>query len=176
MPFRRILFPVDFSEASVAMTPSVKEMAQRFNATVTVLNVFDLVPDYVSEPSLSGPYHCRPAAISYTSDLQELRKRREQRLEEFSSKLLSSISPISRIEDGDAATVICWVARHENTDLIMMPTKGHGVFRSLLLGSITAKVLHDVSCPVLTSAHELDPALAAPRTYRSIICAVELNP
>jgi nucleotide-binding universal stress UspA family protein len=72
--------------------------------------------------------------------------------------------------------VIEWMAQRENTDLIMMPSKGLGRFRRLLFGSVTAKVLHDVSCPVFTSAHEPDPALASPRGYRSIICAVELNP
>ncbi len=35
-------------------------------------------------------------------------------------------------------------------DLIMMPTHGGRHFRSLLIGSVTAKVLHDVRCPVWT--------------------------
>ena len=80
------------------------------------------------------------------------------------------------MEDGDPAMVIDWVAEREKTDLIIMPTRGLGRFRRFLLGSVTAKVLHDVSCPVLTSAHEPDKKLVSPRGYRSIICAVELNP
>ena len=35
----------------------------------------------------------------------------------------------------------------------MMPTHGYGTFRRRLLGSITAKVLHDAACPVWTGAH-----------------------
>jgi nucleotide-binding universal stress UspA family protein len=88
----------------------------------------------------------------------------------------SGVTRAPRIEDGDPANVIEWVAQTESTDLIMMPTKGVGRFRRLLLGSITAKILHDVSCPVWTSAHEPDPGLPAPASYRSILCAVELNP
>jgi hypothetical protein len=80
------------------------------------------------------------------------------------------------MEDGDPSTIVEWVAQHENTDLIMMPTKGHGRFRRLLFVSVTAKVLHDISCPVFTSAHEPDQASATPTGYRSILCAVELNP
>jgi nucleotide-binding universal stress UspA family protein len=72
--------------------------------------------------------------------------------------------------------VVDWVAKHEGTELIMMPTRGLGPFRRLLLGSIVAKVLHDVDCPVLTSAHEPDLALSSAAGYRSIVCAVGLGP
>ena len=54
IPFRRILFPVDFSEATLDLVPYVTEMAQRFDATVTVLNAFDLVRDYYLAPSGAG--------------------------------------------------------------------------------------------------------------------------
>jgi nucleotide-binding universal stress UspA family protein len=85
------------------------------------------------------------------------------------------VSHSVKIEDGDPAMVIQWAVQREKTDLIMMPTKGLGRFRRLLLGSVTAKVLHDVTCPVLTSAHEPDPTLISPGSYRSIVCAVDLN-
>ncbi len=175
MPFHKILFPVDFSEAAVAMVPYVTEVAQRFNAAVTVLNAFDLVCDYTLANSPEASCDSEATAISYTPALQEFRRQREQRLEEFSRTQFASIHRTARIEDGDAAMVIDWVAQRESTDLIMMPTKGLGRFRRLLLGSVTAKVLHDVSCPVWTSAHEPDTALASSSGYRSIICAVELN-
>jgi nucleotide-binding universal stress UspA family protein len=175
MPFRRILFPVDFSEATLAMVPYVTEMAQRFNATVTVLNAFNLIPDYIADPRIEGTYASEPIPIPYTLDLQELRKQRERRLDDFSHTQFSSVSQTARIEDGDPAMVIEWVAQRENTDLIMMPSKGLGRFRRFLFGSVTAKVLHDLSCPVFTSAHEPAPALASLHGYRSIICAVELD-
>lgn len=174
MPFRRILFPVDFSEATTAMVPYVVEIAQRFDAPVTLLNAFNLAPDYVLAPRTEGS--SEPAAIPYTPVFHELRKQREQRLEELSQTRFSSVMRTARIEDGDPATVIEWVAQGEKADLIMMPTKGVGRFRRLLLGSITAKILHDVSCPVFTTAHEPDPALPAPAGYRSILCAVNFNP
>ena len=175
MPFRKVLFPIDFSDAAVAMVPYVTEMAQRFNATVTVLNAFNLVPDFSLAPSLPGALDSEPMAIPYTPNLQELRKQREQHLEEFARTQFPGLAHTARIEDGDPAMVIERTAQRENTDLIMMPTKGHGRFRRLLFGSVTAKVLHDISCPVFTSAHEPDQA-SGRHGYRSILCAVELNP
>lgn len=175
MPFRRILFPIDFSDATTAMVPAVKEIAKRFDSTVTVLNAFNLVRECRLAPNVEDIVGCEPAAIPYTQPLQELRDRREQRLEEFTRTHFSNISHSVRIEDGDPATVIEWAARHENADLIILPTKGLGLFRRLLLEPVTAKVLHDVNCPVLTSPHTPGPTLTARSGYRSIICAVESN-
>ncbi len=54
---------------------------------------------------------------------------------------------------GDPAQVITAFAHTQGVDLIMMPTHGYGPFRRLLLGSVTAKVLHDAECPVWTAVH-----------------------
>src|ERR1019366_7504854 len=168
MPFHRILFPVDFSEAAIAMVPSVIEMARRLNA-------FNLIRDYSVAPSFEDTGDSEPPAIQYSPALQKLRDQRERTLDEFARKQFSNVSHSVKIEDGDAALVIQWAVQRENSDLIMMPTKGLGKFRRLLLGSVTAKVLHAVTCPVLTSAHEPDPTLISPSSYRSIVCAVDLN-
>ena len=62
-------------------------------------------------------------------------------------------------------------AKNGGVDLIMIPTHGTGLFRSLLLGSVTAKVLHDAKCPVWTATHaEEQQSPAVPRT---ILCAVD---
>jgi nucleotide-binding universal stress UspA family protein len=175
LSFHRILFPVDFSEATVAMVPYVAEVAQRFNGIVTVLNAFDLIHDYGMMEHL-GPSDSERVSIPYTDAMQELRTQRQTRLEEFSSSRFSSVAHTARLEDGDPAMLIEWVAQRENAGLIMMPAKGFGRFRRLLLGSVTAKVLHDVDCPVITSAHVTDSEFAPPAGYRSIVCAVELNP
>jgi hypothetical protein len=45
---------------------------------------------------------------------------------------------------GDPAHAITDFVASNKVDLVMMPTHGYGPFRQLLLGSVTAKVLHDV--------------------------------
>jgi nucleotide-binding universal stress UspA family protein len=65
-------------------------------------------------------------------------------------------------------------ARNRNVDLIVMPTHGYGAFYRLLLGSVTAKVLHETQCPVWTGAH-LEEAPPAEFFVRRVLCAVELN-
>ncbi len=89
---------------------------------------------------------------------------------------LSDIRWTSKIEDGDPATVIEWAAMHEQSELIMMPTRGLGRFRRMLLGSVAAKVIHDVDCPVFTSAHEPFSPMSSQGVYRSILCAARFDP
>ncbi|HEY6847242.1 MAG TPA: universal stress protein [Terracidiphilus sp.] len=175
MPFRKILFPIDFSDATIAMVPSVREMAQGFDATVTVLNAFNLVHEYSLASRIGDTGGAEPDAIPYSPAFLELRNQRERSLDEFAGAQFSSVSHSAKIEDGDPALVIQWVAQRENIDLIMLPTKGLGRFRRLLMGSVTAKVLQDVTCPVLTSAHAPDSRLPPHGAHRSILCAVDLN-
>jgi nucleotide-binding universal stress UspA family protein len=58
----------------------------------------------------------------------------------------------------------------------MMPTHGYGPFRQLLLGSVTAKVLHDVHVPVWTTAHTGEAPDRAHVDVRKILCAVDASP
>jgi nucleotide-binding universal stress UspA family protein len=58
----------------------------------------------------------------------------------------------------------------------MMPTRGYGAFRRLLLGSVTAKVLHDAECPVWTGAHLAKGPSAEWINPTTILCAVDADP
>jgi len=74
---------------------------------------------------------------------------------------------------GDAATEIARVAREDRFDLIIMPTHS-GIFRQMLLGSTTAKVINDADCPVLTSRHAQTIA-PRPLEHREWLCAIGLS-
>ena len=84
-------------------------------------------------------------------------------------------SPPARLTAvGDPAQKIAEFTRDNAVDLVMIPTHGHGLFRRLLLGSVTSKVLHDVHCPVWTAAHaEKQHAHDLPR---KILCALDTTP
>ena len=174
--FQRILFPFDFSEPAKSLAASVAAMARRFDASVDVLNCFHFAPDYVVAPRFHETEAPRPAAIPYTAEVQELRRQRVEELDRFAAEALEGIRWRARLEDGDPARAIEWVAQHEKTDLIMMATRGVGRFRRLMLGSVAAKILHDVQCPVWTNVHGAEDGMPAATRYRSILCAVSLGP
>jgi hypothetical protein len=55
----------------------------------------------------------------------------------------------------------------------MMPTHA-GLFRQMLLGSTTAKVLDNADCPVFTSRHA-ETSTPRPLEHREWLCAVGLS-
>jgi nucleotide-binding universal stress UspA family protein len=156
--FRHILFPVDFSARSAAALPIVSSWAQRFQAQVTLFHIMQ-----IPIGAYGGP-DAYPVIIDTQAVEASARKRLEQ-VEFPGAKKLVKI--------GDPAFEIVEYAEKNSVDLIMMPTHGYGAFRSLLLGSVAAKVLHDARCAVWTSAHTED--FAGHTEIRSILCAVEIG-
>ena len=162
---KHILFPVDFSERICGAVPFVEAMARRFGARVTMMGVAPPIPD-------GGMVD--PSGV-FIMDPDELKDDLQGRLNRTYLREFSNV-PIQRIADvGDPAELITQFAHSEGVDLIMMPTHGYGSFRRLLLGSVTAKVLHDAQCPVWTGAHMEQP-MQEPLKLRSILCAVDGTP
>jgi nucleotide-binding universal stress UspA family protein len=79
------------------------------------------------------------------------------------------------LRDGDPAATIVSLAHESAADLIVMPTHGYGPFRRFILGSVTAKVLHDADCPVLTGIHLEVPPSVQPQ-FRQVTAALDLGP
>ncbi len=166
--FPRILFPVDFSPQSHAAAPFVKALASRYHSDITLLHVVEVPPAWYGA---SGE-----AAFGAWVDTPELAEARRNELATFRTEELSDVSVQPCVQTGDAATIIARVAHQKHVSLIMMPTHGYGPFRGLLLGSVTAKVLHDAECPVWTATHPGDMAVLPEGEWRQILCAVSADP
>jgi len=165
--FPRILFPTDFSAQSAGIVPAVKAMARRFSSEVTILHVIDLPPAWYGGGEA--------AAWSALINADRLRLEGETALDRFVSNHFPDLPALRRLEQGDAARQIVDVAQ-EHGSLIMMPTRGHGSFRALLLGSVTAKVLHDAHCPVWTGVHADELTAHPADSWRRVLCALDSDP
>ena len=80
-----------------------------------------------------------------------------------------------QVRQGDPAEAIVQLAHTTSPSLIVMPTHAHGRFRRFLLGSVTAKVLHDVDCPVLTGVHLENISLPARAEFHHIVCGIDCD-
>jgi nucleotide-binding universal stress UspA family protein len=141
-------------------------MAKHFNARVALLNVF--------QPSAVWHGDLVSASIEAWVDVAELIKERKSALDAYMRADFQELPEVERVTaQGDAATVIADYAGSHGVDLIMMATHGYGPFRRLLLGSVTAKVLHDAACPVWTDTHT--EAAFHGSGCRTVLCAVDMR-
>jgi nucleotide-binding universal stress UspA family protein len=154
LSLKKLLFPVDYSQRCLNAAECVKVLAKSYELQVTVLHV-------------TGENH------QGDGDLPVPRA-------DFTAALATRLAGIDteRVElKGDPAQAIVRFSEEHGTDLIIMPTRGHGAVRRFLLGSVTAKVLHDAGCPVWTGVHTDDEhARQKCDVIRHVACAVDLGP
>lgn len=159
---KHILFPVDFSDRSNCAVPFVAEMARRQEAKITLLAV-------------SQPYYTGGLAGAPMIDPQVILDGVKAQLDESFLSDFAGLTVDRMAILGDPARTITEFVAANKVDLIMMPTHGYGPFRQLLLGSVTAKVLHDVHVPVWTMAHTEAPD-SRHLSLGKILCAVDTTP
>lgn len=163
--FHHILFPVDFSERCQAVRPFVTSVAVKFNAKITLLHTLG-VP--------RGFYGGVDASYPIVVDWEAMKNDTCDQLKRFVEPVESSCGGIDAVAlVGEPAAEIVDFTLANNVDLIMMPTHGYGPFRTMLLGSVTAKVLHDCDCPVWTAAHTDAPTLPEHVKCDNIMCAID---
>jgi nucleotide-binding universal stress UspA family protein len=161
--FQKILFPVDMSDSCTATAPFVEAMARKYSAEVTLLHVLEMPPGLIPDW-----YGGAVPMIDTTAIWQAETKAAQSYL----TNRFQGLKVHRVVVEGDAAQGIDDYARENGTDLIMLPTHGYGLFRTLLLGSVTAKVLHDTPCPVWTGVH-VEDAPAVSGELATIMCAVD---
>jgi nucleotide-binding universal stress UspA family protein len=163
--FRHILFPVDFSDRCRSVRPLVRSLAEKCHAKLTLLHVVHIPAAY---------YGGFEAGYPTVIDVPALQENAKQELAGFFEA--PNVTFDQLVTRGDPAYEITRFAEANAVDLIMLPTHGYGKFRSLLLGSVAAKVLHDAHCPVWTAAHTEDPHLPVHLNLKSILCAIKTSP
>ena len=166
LAMNKILVPVDFSEAGAGAVHHAAALARHFHSEMLLVHV--QTPVHYTAGGMDGAY-LGPAP-------EVLAEQERKELELFLAEEIEDL-PVRRVLlEGDAARRIVQFAEAEKVDLIVMPTHGYGFFRRFILGSVTAKVLHDVACPVWTGMHLKDAPAADPLHIRSVLCAVDLSP
>jgi nucleotide-binding universal stress UspA family protein len=154
---KKILFPVDFSQRSIGAARYVEAFAAWFDSKIMLLHVID-ADETATRDSIA----------------QQWLLSREEQLETFLADELKSFTSRRVCKIGDPTEEIIKMVRFWAPDLVMMPTHGLGFFRPSLLGSVTAKVLHDVDCPVWTAVHAEQTPPLQKITLSKVLCAVDL--
>jgi nucleotide-binding universal stress UspA family protein len=148
MPIQRILVPVDYSACSRAALGFAAELAQRFDAALDVVHVWDR-PSYVTGAVMA---HSEP--ISGKSLIKMIQDNAERDLSEFLSSASLPGNVPGRLLAGDPASAILHELKQGRHDLVVVGTHGRTGLSHALLGSVAEKLIRLAAVPVVTVPDE----------------------
>jgi nucleotide-binding universal stress UspA family protein len=132
---KTILALVDFSDVTSRVLQYTESFATAFDSQVVLAHILPpepVVVDFAPPP----PPEESTAAQSRLDALRD-------------SLSARGISVTTHYAQGPViGTIQDWVRQHQ-PDLVIMGSHGHGALYNLLVGSVTAGVLKETSCPVL---------------------------
>ena len=148
--FKRIVLATDGSDHARKALKYARELAVRNGATVIVVNSFEPVPGYLGEPIKADiiARHVNVGREIADAAAEELRD--------------AGVDVETEVLAGPPAEAILRVTDARKADLIVMGTRGYGAFTSLLVGSVSHRVLAHTQVPVMVvKAEEGEPESTA---------------
>ncbi len=145
--------------------PYVKDMLRQFQADLTLVHAYGL-------GALMTMAQGELAFIDPGLG-EKIRDSEEERLRKYAQETFPGLHVETIVEVGEPGGIVDRVAQHQGVDLVMLATHGHGPMRRLLLGSVTTKVLHDLSAAVWTGVGSALTGHAPGIPYQSIVCALD---
>ncbi|MFC2343441.1 MAG: universal stress protein [Negativicutes bacterium] len=139
MNYKKILVPLDGSEASRRAMDEAMYLAGLSGATLLFLHVVDL------NKELPTPQRIWEESNS----LKEWEKAGAEKLSSFVVGLDDKIRHDDIVEVGSPGKVINRIAQEKGCDLILMGSRGLNVLENIVLGSVSQYVLAHAPCPVM---------------------------
>jgi nucleotide-binding universal stress UspA family protein len=143
--FKNILCATDFSEFSNLTANYGVALAREFEAKLIISHVIDL-----SSVAIYGEFQMDPAGQQ-----NRIMEDAAQQLEELIGD--QPVAWESLITVGKPADEISRAVEEKNIDLVIAATRGRSRFKSLILGSVTERLMRTLTCPLLvvrSPAHE----------------------
>lgn len=165
---QKILVPVVLADTARHVVHQVAWLARRFHAEVVLLHV--VTPFGYPAGMLEGGHEITARDLH-----AHIVQRAQADLDQALRPEFDGIAVTRLLLRGDPAHEIVKTARDWNVDLIVMSTHSHGAFYRLLLGSVTAKVLHESHCSVWTGDHLEEDPPAREFSIRRVLCSVDLS-
>ena len=135
--FKNIVLAVDGSEYSHRAIEYAKSLTERYEANLWLVHIFSNTSDLLGYQDFEKLYAKRKSAGQTVLD--------------SAKKILGSTTfkVHEELLEGSEAEAILTVAENRQADLIVMGTRGFGAVKGLLVGSVSRKVIHLSTCPVM---------------------------
>jgi len=137
--FSKVLVPIDGSDNSFRALDAALLLSENLGAKVTAIHVMEEIP----------VLHIQSEKL--LRQLLDAYKKERQVILTKCSEIATSkgLSINTKLLQGNAGSTILDFCEKEKYDLIVMGSRGMGKFRELVLGSVSNKIVHHSSCPVM---------------------------
>ncbi|MFC1885841.1 universal stress protein [Thermodesulfobacteriota bacterium] len=137
--FKKILFPVDLSDASEKIAPYIKEMARKFDSELYFVYVVN-VKQYYSGLDMSTEYLCDVDS--------EIREKAKNKIRVFKETVFKNFSVQEELLSGRPGPEIVKYVKSAGIDLVIMGHSSTGIERAIF-GSVAGYVVKYSPAPVL---------------------------
>lgn len=142
MKINKILFPVDFTASSDKIVPYVKEMINKFNASVDLVHVIRGSEEFAG---------FEMGAAWYTALEKDLLEGAEKAMEKFTDQHFGDIQGLTvKVMVGNVVDEIIGYCDKNNIDMIIIGTHGRTGLEKMMFGSVAEGVVKKALCPVMT--------------------------
>ena len=156
--FRRILIAFDGSPHAQQALHEAIELAAASNGRLTVITV-------IPAPAAWAPRATWEAPIDVGRLTEEIERAHRDMLDAAVDEIPAEIPVTKVVKHGSPGAAIVEVANSGAHDLIVIGSRGRGSVRSLLLGSVSHRVIHGAAIPVLV-VHATESEVEAACTSR----------
>ena len=140
---RKILLCTDGSEGSLKAAHYTADFARPLQAEVLLVSIFN--------PPIGASLWTQEILAMDLEDRLDTGETVKERLTKAAAVILTEARISFRIyvATGDPVHEIIELAKNEQSDMIVVGSRGLGGFGSLLLGSVADSIAHHAPCPVL---------------------------
>ena len=142
-----ILVAVDESEDSNKVLNFALDIAEKFSSAITILNVSEVLATGAI-PQESTNYSMGNTGI-FAKDLRKMHEEILSNAVILSKTCKPALVVSSLLREGEPALEIVKVASEGNFDAVVVGHKGSGGLSERFLGSVSEKVAHLATCPVI---------------------------
>ncbi len=142
----KILVAVDGSENSNRALDFALDLAEKYRASVLVLNVFQLPPSTrVPEDAMTA----FPSTLIVPKDFQKIHEEILTKALARAREVKPNVTVESKLREGEPALEIVDEAKTGGFGVVVVGHKGMGRVREIFMGNISEKVAHLAPCPVI---------------------------
>ncbi|WMP18535.1 universal stress protein [Thiothrix lacustris] len=146
--YQHILAPIDLSDSSNPVIQRARELAEHYDARLTLLHVVENIP-------LGAEPFGEPSSLMMNEELHQQQLRNaNQKMQTLTTPFSLPLNVEQTIKEGFTTSTILEFANHKQIDLIVIAHSGKKGFLGFL-GSTADAIVKSADCDVLVVKHQL---------------------